>query len=73
MAGRSGYLGSLETEQVLYLEKLKAASDRMRLAQGTDGAVHYVTVELMRQYVGCSGESLSDAVGDGSSSMGCRV
>lgn len=58
--GLSGYLGSLETEQVLYLEKLKAASDRMRLAQGTDGAVHYVTVELMRQYVGCFQESRSD-------------
>jgi hypothetical protein len=58
--GLSGYLGSAETEQVLYLEKLKAASDRMRLAQSTDGAVHYVTVALMRQYVGCFQEGRSD-------------
>jgi hypothetical protein len=58
--GLSGYLGSLETEQLLYLEKLKAASDRMRQARGTDGAFHYVTVELMRQYVGCFQESRSD-------------
>lgn len=58
--GLSGYLGSPETEQLLYLEKLKAASDRMRLARGTDGVFHYVTVELMRQYVGCFQESRSD-------------
>jgi hypothetical protein len=58
--GLSGYLGSAETEQLLYLEKLKAASDRMRLARGPDGAVHYVTVALMHQYVGGFQESRSD-------------
>ncbi|MBM6583357.1 hypothetical protein ILT44_24445 [Microvirga sp. BT689] len=58
--GLSGYLRSPETEQLLYLEKLKAASDRMRQARGTDGAFHYVTVELLRQYVGCFQEGRSD-------------
>jgi hypothetical protein len=58
--GLTGYLGSAETEQLLYLEKLKAASNRMRLAHGTDGAVHYVTVALMHQYVGGFQESRSD-------------
>ena len=58
--GLCGYLGSAETEQLLYLEKLKAASDRMRLVRGKDGAVHYVTVALMHQYVGGFQESRSD-------------
>ncbi|WP_262271838.1 hypothetical protein [Microvirga yunnanensis] len=58
--GLSGYLQSLETEQLLYLNKLKAASDRMRLARGTEAAFHYVTVELMRQYVGCFQAGRSD-------------
>ena len=58
--GLCGYLGSAETEQLLYLEKLKAASDRMRLARGKDGAVHYVTVALMHHYVGGFQESRSD-------------
>jgi hypothetical protein len=58
--GLSGYLAMPETEQLLYLEKLKAASDRMRLARGTEGAFHFVTVELMHQYVRGFQERRSD-------------
>jgi hypothetical protein len=58
--GLSGYLRSAETEQLLYLEKLKAASDRMRLDRGKDGGGHYVTVALMHQYVEGFQESRSN-------------
>jgi hypothetical protein len=58
--GLSGFLASPETEQSLYLDKLKTASDRMKLARGSAVAFHYVTVEMMRLYVGCLRASRSD-------------
>jgi hypothetical protein len=58
--GFSGFLASPETEQSLYLDKLKAASGRMRLARGSAVAFHYVTVEMMRLYVGCLRAKRSD-------------
>jgi len=51
--GVSGFLRSPQTEQSQYLEKLLAASVKMRAARGSEVAFHYVTVELMRQYVSC--------------------
>jgi hypothetical protein len=58
--GLSGFLAESQAEQSQYLEKLKAASQRMRLARGSAVAFHYVTVELMRQYVCCLQQRRSD-------------
>jgi len=49
--GISGFLASPQTEQAAYMEKLNAASERMQVARGTNVAFHYVTVELVRQYL----------------------
>lgn len=58
--GVSGFLAEPKTEQSLYLDKLDTASRRMKLARGSEVAFHYVTVELMRQYVGCLQTGRSD-------------
>jgi hypothetical protein len=58
--GLSEFLRSPQMEQSAYLEKLQAASSRMRLARGSEVAFHYVTVELMRQYVSCLQSGRSD-------------
>jgi hypothetical protein len=49
-----------QTERSQYLEKLMAAFQRMKLARGSNVAFHYVTVELMRQYVCCLQQRRSD-------------
>jgi hypothetical protein len=51
--GLSGFLAEPQVEQSLYLDKLMTASQRMKVARGSDVAFHYVTVELMRHYVHC--------------------
>ncbi len=51
--GLSGFLAEPQSEQLQYLDKLMTASLRMRPARGSEVAFHYVTVELMRQYVSC--------------------
>jgi len=58
--GLSRFLDQPRTEQTHYLDKLATASRRMRLARGSEVAFHYVTVELMRQYVGCFQAGRSD-------------
>jgi hypothetical protein len=58
--GLSGFLEESQTERSQYLEKLMAASQRMKLARGSNVAFHYVTVELMRQYVCCLQQRRSD-------------
>ncbi|WP_133239386.1 hypothetical protein [Microvirga sp. KLBC 81] len=58
--GLSGFLAEPAIEQSQYLEKLMMASRRMRPARGSDVAFHYVTVELMRQYVCCLQAGRSD-------------
>ncbi len=58
--GLSGFLAEPETEQTLYLHKLATASRRMKLARGSEVAFHYVTVEVMRLYVGCLQSKRSD-------------
>jgi hypothetical protein len=58
--GLSGFLAEPQTEQALYLDKLDAASRRMKLARGSDVAFHYVTVEVMRLYVICLQTRRSD-------------
>lgn len=49
--GISGFLSAPETEQNTFMERLKAAAERMETARGSDAAFHFVTVELMRQYI----------------------
>ncbi|MEE1656727.1 hypothetical protein VB618_11005 [Microvirga sp. CF3062] len=58
--GLSGFLAEEQTEQALYLDKLDTASRRMKLAQGSNVAFHYVTVEVMRLYVICLQTRRSD-------------
>jgi hypothetical protein len=58
--GLSGFLEESQTERSQYLEKLMAVSQRMKLARGSNVAFHYVTVELMRQYVCCLQQRRSD-------------
>jgi hypothetical protein len=58
--GLSGFLAEPQTEQTLYLNKLDTASRRMKLAQSSDVALHYVTVEVMRLYVICLQTRRSD-------------
>jgi hypothetical protein len=49
--GISGFLAAPHTEQEIFMERLQAAVDRMETARGSQVAFHYVTVELMRQYI----------------------
>lgn len=49
--GVSGFQAASATEQQSYVEKLEAAARRMEAARGTEAAFHYVTVELIRQYI----------------------
>ncbi|WP_147282452.1 hypothetical protein [Microvirga subterranea] len=49
--GVSGFQAASPTEQQSYVEKLEAAARRMEAARGTEAAFHYVTVELIRQYI----------------------
>lgn len=49
--GVSGFQAASPTEQRSYVEKLEAAARRMEAARGTEAAFHYVTVELIRQYI----------------------
>lgn len=49
--GVSGFQATSATEQQSYVEKLEAAAQRMEAARGTEAAFHYVTVELIRQYI----------------------
>ena len=49
--GISGFLAAAQTDQDAFMEKLAAASARMQAARGSEAAFHYVTVELMRQYI----------------------
>jgi hypothetical protein len=49
--GISGFMAAQALEQDAFMHKLNAAAERMRPARGTSAAFHYVTVELMRQYV----------------------
>jgi hypothetical protein len=49
--GISGFLEASQIERDAFMERLGAASARMEAARGTPAAFHYVTVELMRQYV----------------------
>ncbi|WP_150117733.1 hypothetical protein [Microvirga vignae] len=49
--GVSGFQTASPIEQQAYIERLSTASRRMEVARGSDVAFHYVTVELMRQYV----------------------
>jgi hypothetical protein len=49
--GLSGFLAASPMEQDAFMEKLEAAARRMEAARGTDSAFHYVTVELIRQYI----------------------
>jgi hypothetical protein len=50
--GVSGFHAASPTEQREYLEKLQLAARRMESAKGTEAAFHYVTVELIRLYIG---------------------
>jgi hypothetical protein len=50
--GVSGFRAASPTEQREYLEKLQLAARRMEAAKGTEAAFHYVTVELIRLYIG---------------------
>jgi hypothetical protein len=50
--GVSGFRSASPTEQRVYLEKLQSAARRMEAARGTEAAFHYVTVELIRLYIG---------------------
>ena len=50
--GVSGFRAASPTEQREYLEKLQLAARRMEAAKGTETAFHYVTVELIRLYLG---------------------
>jgi hypothetical protein len=58
--GLSGFLAESQTERSQYMDKLMTASQRMKLARGSAVAFHYVTVELMRQYVCCLQQRRSD-------------
>ena len=50
--GVSGFQAASAVDQQAYFEKLEAAAHRMEAARGTDAAFHYVTVELIRRYIG---------------------
>lgn len=49
--GVSTFKTASALEQQAYIAKLEAAARRMEAARGTEAAFHYVTVELLRQYV----------------------
>lgn len=49
--GISGFRAAPAVEQDAFLDRLKAAARRMEAAKGSEAAFHYVTVELMRQYI----------------------
>lgn len=51
--GISGFQATSETERTAFMDRLGAAAARMEAARGTEAAYHYVTVEMMRQYVAC--------------------
>jgi hypothetical protein len=49
--GISGFLSAPQIEQDAFMDRLKAAAERMATARGSSAAFHYVTVELLRQYM----------------------
>jgi hypothetical protein len=49
--GVSAFQATSLVEQQAFTKKLDTAARRMEVARGSDAAFHYVTVELMRQYV----------------------
>lgn len=49
--GVTAFQSASPAEQRAYVEKLEAAAHRMEAAKGTEAAFHYVTVELIRQYI----------------------
>jgi hypothetical protein len=51
--GLSGFMAAPQTDRTAFLQKLESASERMAAARGSEVAFHYVTVELMRQYISC--------------------
>jgi hypothetical protein len=51
--GLSGFMAAPQTDRTTFLQKLESASERMAPARGSEVAFHYVTVELMRQYISC--------------------
>jgi hypothetical protein len=50
--GVSAFQAASPTEQKAYIGKFDAAARRMEAARGSEAAFHYVTVELMRHYIG---------------------
>jgi hypothetical protein len=58
--GLSGFMAAQQTDRIAFIEKLESASERMAPARGSEVAFHYVTVELMRQYVSCLHQRRSD-------------
>ncbi|WP_445503141.1 hypothetical protein [Microvirga sp. G4-2] len=49
--GVSAFQTASLIEQQAFAKRLDTAASRMKAARGSDAAFHYVTVELMRQYV----------------------
>lgn len=49
--GVSAFQSASTTDRQAYVDRLGAAARRMEAAKGTEAAFHYVTVELLRQYV----------------------
>lgn len=49
--GVSAFQTASLVERQAFTKKLDTAARRMEIARGSDAAFHYVTVELMRQYV----------------------